>query len=285
MDHTFKIITKEIQINLNDQINIWFWGDVHYDIDACDRDRFDWFLKKSLSTNSYYFGMGDYHDFASSKEQSVLEKADLHETTIKSFDHLIEKRNREFALKIGQMRGRMLGFLGGNHSWKLQNGKFADEDLAERMGTEYSGWLCVYALHFKFNKDDDKKSRYIYIVACHGRAAGKLIGTSINGVNDLKTIFPFADIYAMGHDHQRGAWPTSTLIPLIGNKSLRMKEHRQYLVRSGSFLKSYQPDESQYTTARLLRPADLGAVKMTISFHRDNKHGEDNIVTDIESTV
>lgn len=281
MENRFIVTHKKFDWDFNKKMNIYFWGDVHRDARACDVDRYKWFLKKAKEDpDAYYFGLGDYHDFASAKEQKVLTQSGLHDQTIDLFDAIVEKRNRAFAMEAGQMRGKLLGLIGGNHSWTLKNGKLADEDLAERLGTEYLGWLCVYAMTFHLAQGS---SRTVYIVGCHGKAGGKLAGTSISQVDDLKKVFPFADIFVMGHDHQRGAWPTTTLSPVHGNYSFRMKEHRQYLVRSGSFLKSYEPGESQYTTSRLLRPADLGVVKMSISFHRDRKH--DEIVTDIESTV
>ena len=284
MQNTFKLFSKEIKWNINEPFHLYLWGDVHRDADACDVDRWKWFLQKAAKDkNAYYVGLGDVHDFASTKERSAIMKAELHETTMEHFDDIVIKKNIEFANEIKQMRGRLLGLIGGNHTWKFGNGKFSDEDLAERMETEYLGWLCVYELTFNFGNN---RYQTVYMVLCHGKAGGKLIGTSINQVDDLKTIFPFADLYAAGHNHQRGAWPVTSLRPQKRNGSpFKLKQHRQYLVRSGSFLKSYVDGKSQYTTGGLMRPSDLGAVKLTISFHRNRKDGNDDIVTDIESTV
>jgi len=283
MEHLFRTYTKKINWELDKPLNIWFWGDVHYDSDACDRDRFAWFLERSgKCPDSYFFCLGDVHDFASAREQVALLKADLHETTLEHFDDIVTKKNIHFAELIKPMRGKLLGMVGGNHTWKLQNGKYSDEDLAERMEAPYLGWLCVYAITFDFGSN---MSRTIYIVACHGQGGGKLIGTSINKLDDLKRIFPFADIFVSGHDHQRGGWPTTVLQPVLCNGKLKLKQQRQYLVKSGSFLKAYENDKNQYTTKSLYRPSDLGAVKVAVSFHRNNKNRTTEIITDIESTV
>lgn len=287
MDFTFKTFQRRVKIGFDEPLPFWIWGDVHYDAASCDRDRFDWFLHKAArDENALYIGMGDYHDFASSKEQKKMLSAELHDQTYELFDNLVQKRNREFAGLIGQMRPGLLGLIGGNHTWKLLNGKYADEDLAERLAAPYLGWLCVYRIAFELPSG---KTTSVYVVACHGTGGGKLVGSSINGVDDLKRIFPFADVYIMGHNHQRMAVPTSTLLPMNSGRGtdekFRLKEHRQFLVRSGSFMKSYEENKSQYTTARLLRPADLGAVKLNISFHRERKGNEDAIITDIESVV
>jgi hypothetical protein len=127
-------------------------------------------------------------------------------------------------------------------------------------------------------------SFFIYIVACHGRAGGKLAGSSINQVEDLKKIFPIADIYIMGHDHQRGAWPTSILLP--GDQGTGIKQKRQFLARSGSFKKGYTSGVASYEVGSLYRPSDMGAVQFSISLHRQKeKNGYERIITDIKATI
>ena len=197
---------------------------------------------------------------------------------METLDELVEKNNRKFAEEIKQMRGKLLGLIDGNHNWRFPNGVTASEDLANRMGCQHLGWLTHLTLTFKWGP---KKSQNVYIVACHGRAGGKRIGTSINQVEDMKTIFPMADIYVMGHNHDRGAWPIDILYPTKGGD---IKQKRQFLCRSGSFKKAYEQGKSAYEVGRLLRPADLGALKLNISFHRDRVEG-DRIITDIEAVI
>ncbi len=280
MDHTYKIVKKNFNWKLGETFKLGFFGDIHYDAESCDRDRFNRFIKQCADEDRYTFGMGDYFDFASAKEQQSLQNAKLHETTIEGFDGIVQSRNREMCTKLSPIKDKLLGLIGGNHTWRLANGYFADEDLAQRLETQYLGWLCVYGLQFNFAPT---RSICIYLILCHGQGGGKLIGTSFNKVDDLKKIFPFADIYAMGHDHQRGAVPTSTLHACNNNKQLTIKEKRQYLVRTGSFMKSYQENKSQYTTAGLMRPADLGGVRLNINFR--TTHASGAVFVEIESIV
>ena len=279
METIYTVHKKEIKLkSWNDIVPIWFFGDVHRDAVGCDKERWQWFLKKSAQDKeAYYLGMGDYHDLASSREQVHLNRNDLHETTMESLDELVEKNNRAFCKEIKQMNGRLLGLIDGNHNWRFPNGAAASEDLANRMGCEHLGWLTHFTLTFK----SVGKSQSVHIVACHGRAGGKRIGTSINQVEDMKAIFPIADIYIMGHNHDRGAWPIDVLYP-THNGSIKQK--RQFLCRSGSFLKAYEKGRSNYATGRLLRPADMGALKLNIGFHRDREEG-DRIITDIEAII
>lgn len=107
----------------------------------------------------------------------------------------------------------------------------------------------------------------------------------INQVDDMKQIFPVADLYIMGHDHQRAARPVSVLVPMYDhNGSIYIKQMRQFLCRSGSFKKAYVPDTSSYEVGRLLRPADLGALQIEIGFHGD-KTETDRVITDLKAIV
>ena len=218
----------------------------------------------------------------------MLKSSGLHETTIEKFDMIVEREQRAFCQEIKQMRGRLLGFVHGNHGWVYENGKNTTEDLAERMGTDYLGWLCYY--HISLDIMGETGNRFagvaFDIVVCHGKAGGKLAGTSINQVEDLKRIFPLADIYIMGHDHNRGAWPISVLYYNV--QEHKVKQKRQFLCRSGSFSKAYGENTKGYAIGRLLRPSDLGALKLKIGIHRqmrDKTNKQERIIVDISSEV
>lgn len=276
--------THKIEIDIKsvkNSINLWAFGDVHRDATSCDEKRWKWFLNKAAKDDpqhTYYIGMGDYHDLASAREQVHLNRNSLHETTMESLDEMVEKNNRKFAKEIKQMNGRLIGLVDGNHNWRFPNGITASEDLANRMGCPHLGWLSHITLNFKIGK----KTQNVYIVACHGRAGGKRIGTSINQVEDMKAIFPMADIYIMGHNHDRGAWPIDILYPTHNG---HIKQKRQFLCRSGSFKKAYETGKSAYEVGRLLRPADLGALKLVVGFHYDMTDGVERIITDIEAVI
>jgi len=287
METLYTTVTKEISINkVSDKITLWFFGDVHRDSSSCDVERWKWFrtrAKSEIDENTYFIGMGDYHDFASATEQKALLHGKLHEETKRRFDESVQQDNRKMAEEIKFMRGRILGLIEGNHSWQFADSSTATEDLATRLDTECLGWLSHISLRV-FIKSK-KINLCLYIIACHGKAGGKTFGNTINQVGDLKTIFPIADIYCMGHDHQRTAHPVSILVPYHHkNCEITIKQKRQFLCRSGSFKKGYQSGASSYEVGRLYRPSDLGALKMTIGFHQvfNDNH---RIITDIEAII
>ncbi len=287
METIYKVVRKEIILeNFDDYIDLWFWGDVHRDTKSCDVERWLHFLSKAKKEDigkTWYMGLGDYNDFASDREQKKLLKEGyaLHETTMENIHDLVERQNRKFAGEIKQMNGKLLGLIDGNHNWRFPNGVTASEDLSNRMGCEHLGWICYFTIKLKIKNIN--KYHNIDIVACHGRGGGKRAGASINQVEDLKGIFPLADIYVMGHDHQLWVRPMDVLWKPREISSLKQKT--QYLCRSGSFKKAYTPNTSGYEIGRLLKPATLGALKLRIGIRRVRIGGQDRMVPDISATI
>ena len=287
MEAIYKVKSKDILLKtFSDKITLWCFGDIHRFTKSCDEDRWKWFLEKAKKThteNTYYLGLGDYTDFASASEVKAIQST-LHNQTVVDLGELVQKRNRLFSMEMAFMKPNVLGLIEGNHNWTFSDGKTATEDLADRLMTESLGYLCHYTLRVKWANRGPNQV-LIYIVACHAKAGGKTAGASVNQMDDLRDLFPIADIYIGGHDHQRYARPVTVLIPTSDNKGVTfIKQKRQYLSRAGSFKKAYTEDVSSYEVGRLLRPADLGPLKFEIGFHRDISHG-DRIITDIEAVV
>lgn len=285
-ERVYKVISKTINLeNYSDKIKIWLFGDIHRFTKSCDVERWKKFLsdsRKEHDKNTYYLGLGDYDDFASTTEQKVI-KSELHAQTLVDFGDIVKKRNRALAMEMSHMKGQILGLIDGNHGWKFEDGTTGTEDLANRLGTEFLGWLCHFTLRILTPRG---QAANVHIIACHGKSGGgKTAGLTINQVDDLKNVFPVADIYVLGHDHQRAARPVSILIPASNNNGeIFIKQKRQFLCRSGSFKKAYIADTSSYEVGKLLRPSDLGALLIEISLHRDCKDG-DRTVVDMKAIV
>lgn len=287
MINTFKTFQSVLNLdNINDYYDIHFYGDIHRFAKSCDVDRWKYYLQRTKKQTeerpdrTVFFGLGDYDDFASTREKKELAK--MHETTVESLEEMTEKRTRLMAKEMKHMKGRTLGLIEGNHHWLYANGTTTTMDLCDRLEAEYLGWLCHYTINFQIGRGGHTQS--VHFVLCHGKAGGKRAGASINQVEDMKAIFPAADVYCMGHNHQREAKPMSVLVPTTGRGSKYIKQKRQFLCRSGSFKKAYEPNTAAYEQSRLLAPADLGGIKLRISFHRDYKDG-DRVITDISAEI
>lgn len=274
MRATYRILQDEITLDKwSDSVPLFFFGDVHRDTKNCDVDRWNDFrstAKERIKENKYtrFIGMGDYHDFASTREKKYLDK-DVHESTRHAFDELAERHNRELAAELSFMKGRLLGLIEGNHSWVFSNAKTSGEDLAERLDSKDMGWLCHYTITFHFKNRPDT-AVCIHFVLCHGKAGGKTMGITVNQVDDLRKIFPVANVYMMGHDHQKAAHPASVLRPVRGKGKYQIKQLEQLLCRSGAFVKAYQDNSDSYEIFRLYRPSSLGALELNISFYNSD---------------
>lgn len=221
-------------------------------------------------------------DFAAMGDMKKIKHSDLHETTEERIDHMVQSDNAKIADLCKQMKGRLIGMIGGNHQYTFTTGKLSDEDLCERLQAKYLGWLSIIKLSLKIRNGFAVSC---YIFACHGQGGGKLLGTSINKIDDMTRIINNADIYVQGHDHKRSATPKTVLSVYDNSGNFFLKQKRQYLVRSGSFQKSYEKDSSGFAQGRLMQPADLGAVRLNIGTHRDRKGGFDRIILDIEAVI
>ena len=286
MEFTYTNHYKRIEAEFNEKICFWFIGDIHRDTPQCDKERWDDCLKKIKESFNefkqvYIFGMGDYHDFVSFSEQAKIRASNLHDTTIARLDLDVQERNRKFANECSFMRDHFLGLIEGNHSWTFKEGKTSTEDLAERLGTVCLGWLSYFRLSIKLNKLN--KYAKIDFCLCHGKAGGKTAGVTFNQVDEMRKVFPVADVYCFGHDHQRGVLPQSILVATDGNFTIKQK--RQFLCRSGSFKRAYMENTSGYEIGRLLKPSDLGALQLIVYIRREKRNKQDFCITEIEGRV
>ena len=276
---THKIVVKQ------DNLELFIFGDIHRDTDSCDVDRWKKYIQHSKGFDQdkcLYLGMGDYIDFASTSEKKKLLAANLHETTIDKFDNIAKKDIIGLSKEMGHMKDHMIGIIGGNHTWNFADGKNSDELLAEEMKTKYLGWLSYIRVTVGRSKH---RFMSFDIVACHGKAGGKLLGTSINQVDDLRKIFPFANLFVMGHDHKLSATPAVVLYAEPSSKGIDIKQKEQRLCRSGSFKKTYTPGTGGYEIGGLYRPSILGALHVSVSLRRTEVNNKDYLSLDITAHV
>jgi hypothetical protein len=184
---------------------------------------------------------------------------------------MVEKLCKE----IGFMRGRLIGMLGGNHYWKFASGITSDELMCHKLDCKYLGVSSFIRVVFD---NDGHKNVAVDIFAHHGKGAARLIGGSINKVETMREIAE-ADIYIMGRDHRKGAVPAGEKLELTHEMVLRYK--KQWLVRSGSFLRGYVNGKPSYVADGAMPPTDLGVVIIEITPKRDRTGGKDNIAADV----
>jgi hypothetical protein len=282
----FNLHLLHIKIPTGKSLKLIPFGDVHHDVELCDKERWKHFLYRCRvedDEHTYYIELGDPNDFASISERSILLNRKLHESTVKKLDRLANIDTNAFLRDVGFMKGRMIGIVSGNHRWEFKDGSNSDQRIAKALDSKFLGDFAFIRLALEY------QGRFVNvdIVACHGKAGGKCAGTTINQVDDLRRIFPVADIYLCGHDHKRGVWPESTLLVSTNGKrgELMLKQKRQLLCRTGSFLRGYVDGEDSYVSNKYLRPCELGTIKLEIKVKRSVIGDTDSTMADIHAQI
>ena len=258
-------------------------GDVHFGSPGHCRPTFKEtvaYIRKLHDEGAEYrlIGLGDYHEQCSDSERAKLArqgKAGLHESTHSILDATANRELQGLYTELEFTKGHWLGFIQGNHYWRFltddeqDKGKTSDQILAEQLGGEWLGWASYIVVQLNYG---GSKTR-LDIFASHGKGGGTLVGSPYNNVGKMRTVFPSADIYIMGHDHSRGIIPDTTLEVHIDSRTRKpvVKERTQLVCRSGSFLGGYDPDAPNYVVRALWSPSSLGHVEIVGKVTRSRK--------------
>jgi hypothetical protein len=246
-----------------------FFGDVHWDSPNHARKAWQDDLKLFRSLKDAYFvGMGDYLDSTSTSERDCLGRmsSEMHETLARDINALQAEKVKKLAGELEFMRGRIVGLLGGNHYWKFGHGGTTDTELARLLGAKYLG--CSSFIRLSMTAWG--ASSAIDIWAHHGAGASRLPGGSLNRVDQMRE-HAEADVFVMGHDHKRGVIPATPRLYLRhdSHNGLTIRHRQQWLIRSGSYLASYEPGVSNYNVDSARGPCSLGHVELVLTYQRN----------------
>lgn len=270
-DGLFTVHNFTIPARSSQTFRLVFFGDVHRDSPNHASRTWQEFLiaeqERGKRTPSYYFGMGDYFDSTSTTERECLETIwhKLHETVRDDINKLMRaKVEHVLAKELAFMRGRIIGLLGGNHFWRFQHGGTTDTELARLLDTTYLGACAMVRIYV----DICGRRSSFDIFAHHGAGGARLFGGSINRVDQLRE-YVNATVFVMGHDHKRGGVPATPRLFLdhSSRNGLKVRQQQQWLLRSGSFLASYEPGTSNYNVDAARGPCSLGHVELLITPH------------------
>jgi UDP-2,3-diacylglucosamine pyrophosphatase LpxH len=264
--------------HINEVIRLIPFGDVHRSSKLCSVKHWQDFLKWAKTKDrTIYLGMGDYDDLASTSERSILLNEKLHEDSKYEIENLFKKNVDRLCSELSFMRGNLVGLVEGNHYGVFPNKTTTTQKMCELLGCKYLGVSSFIRLTFIYGTAESS----IDIWAHHGKGAARLVGGSINRVQQMAESAE-AHIFIMGHDHKKGAVPSSKL-HLVGTKGkLTVKHKKQLYVRSGSFLKGYVENEASYIVDAAMNPTDLGVVKIELTPKRD---GNRSLWIDIHASV
>lgn len=272
MQTTGLFTTHSLKANIRGAKKLIIFGDVHRDSPNFALDKWRAFLEYARKQrDALFLGMGDYLDSTSTSERGFLTRGEWHETIKDDLANLTKAKVRKFAKEIAFMRGRLVGLIGGNHYFAFESGATSDHMLCDLMECKFLGVSSLIRIEFA-----DATVRVPFtIFAHHGAGGARLFGGSINRVDQMREIAD-ADLYCMGHDHQRGIVPARPRIYLSTTKKngLVVRERQQYLARTGSFLAAYNPGSISYNADACRGPCSLGHVEIELRLRRRTPTGE-----------
>jgi hypothetical protein len=261
--------------SFTDELHIHLLGDIHHDSPNCDitaykRDVADIRRQHDAGIPYRIILMGDYTDRCSSSERSKLSHAKVHESTMATWDRDALRDVTKFLDSIWFAKDNIIGAVQGNHYWRFMTGdltgRSSDAYMADKLGCKWLGFLSYLRIGVAVG---NMRTAIDGVVSHGGRGGGKLAGTSINQVDDMRRIFPGASFYAQGHNHQAGAVPAAALFAFQhkGNSNkegLDLRERKQLLLRTGSYLKAYEQDTPSYPVQAMYKPATLGHAELIV---------------------
>lgn len=257
-------------------------GDIHRHTKLCDVDKWHEFLEWAKSKQLiYFFGMGDYDDLMSTSERNALKTANFHDQTIESLEDIYNGFIDDLYNEISFMQGKMIGMIEGNHYSVFDTGITSTQKLCEKLKCKYLGSTAFVRLYFDYR--DTGQTKTIDIWAHHGKGAARLIGGSLNTVQQMGEQAQ-ADIYLMGHDHKRSAGMSSKLYLSESQGNMILKHRKQLYIRTGSFLRGYVDGQPSYVAKKLLNPSDLGVVKIEL-MPKKKSSNNDNLDIDLFASI
>jgi len=274
-------------LKYGETIPLYPFGDIHRDSPNCHVPKWQEFLSEaSKPTNGLYIGMGDYLDCFSESERSGLIAAKLHESSEENMENFIKSKLDAFCEEIEFMRGKLIGFIEGNHFYKFASNITSTQYLCEKMKCRYLGASAFIRLSLEYHGHSTSK---VDMFVHHGKGASRLVGGSLNTVQQMAEC-AVADVYLMGHDHKKSAGMSSRLELTDGSSGVNLRERRLLYARTGSFLKSYEPDRASYVVKSLLNPSDIGYVKIEITPVRKQRRKdgggiEDRVSVNIHASI
>lgn len=282
-DEIFTVASTEIRQNYNETFHIIPLGDVHLGSEACDESRVDymchWIDKHK---NVYVIGLGDYTDMIRAHDRYAIETQTAQSTQL-IMDRIYREESDKFIKKVMPFKNRILGLGEGNHRGNLTSGITTTQYMCDKLNTKYLGYMSYFSVSVRPKTKQNTVNQLVFLIH-HGIGGnGRLAGSTINRVERLERIAS-ADIYLMGHDHQKGVRPVSKFVPCnSGGFGIRSK--KQLLITTGGFLKSYMPNMPSYAVRMAYPPADLGCAKITITLKRDQTDGKDISYFDMHASV
>lgn len=240
---------KEIHkiIDLKDDqefVEVFALGDTHFGNKYHDSELFDLYYQDMLKSDNYVVGLGDL------MESAVFGSLGEKEQTKTINEQYIKIRD---LLKPIAKEDRLLGLVYGNHEKRLLKNNF---DIIDLLSKDLNVPNLEYMGIINLNLRKHKRFRNYRMAVAHGRGSGRTVGGKLNVVLNFAKIVNDADVYVIGHLHDKIAI-TKSVFTAQGVKDAVFGITGAYL-KYGGYV-----EEAMYT------PPSRGSLKFKFHFDMD----------------
>ena len=247
-----KIIDFEIEIpQYKTFTEIAIIGDVHRGNEFFDEELW----------NMYYEGTPRHKGFKTKKNMYVICIGDLMETAMKDslgVQDQSEWIEDQYLWTKGWLTpinddGRLIALIEGNHERRAsRNWLRTTRLLSKELDVPYSAGFMIINIILK---KGDIERRY-KICACHGYGNARTKGGKMNSVMRMRDIVADADVYVMGHLHDKLAM----IVPIL----IDDKPKDRLFGMTGAYL-----EYGGYSEEKLYSPPARGSLKLKLHFDID----------------
>jgi len=247
---------------IGDAYDFYPIGDIHLGAYSCDEDLLVRDLKR-IRENPFarVLLMGDLGDFIGRNDPRFDSNALADWIPVRKVSTLLETQVGRIVdhFKPIADQGKIIGALMGNH----------EEKVAKHYGFDIHGAICRQLMvsdlgysaliRLKFKRSTVGHTLVIY--AHHGHGGGRKSGSKINRIHDAGADFE-ADIYLMGHTHERGWAPMKPMLVVDSREEKIVSRERVYGM-TGSYLKTFERGMAGYGEIKGFPPVSLGGIHFT----------------------
>lgn len=273
----FTKFKRDVKCKANEPFYLVPFGDVHFGSPQFSSSHFQRFIDKWRDVpNALFIPMGDYMDRFSTSERKIYNSG-FHESSIGTMTDEILEETHAFMDTISPISDRLVGMVEGNHYAMLPGAMTTTQYMCQQLNVPYMGVLCYFRLNMSING----ACAPITMLVHHGKGGGKLLGSSINTIQDMMRV-AVADVYMMGHDHKLATGKTSQIVM---DKNGNIRHVTRAFIRTGSFLKAFEDGKASYIADMCGAPCELGAPHITVIPKRETGKNGKGRFNQIEVTI
>lgn len=269
-----EVVTREIELaSRSDVVKITPIGDIHIGGRDCNIKLLRACVNKiKEDPNHYWVGMGDYGEYIMLNDPRFDPNEVDENTKVKDLKNLHSIQMQKIAHELDPIKERCLGLLSGNHDEVIAKHYHRDvhSDFCALLQTKYSlniGYSAI--LKLRFRRQASTGSVMLQMYAHHGAGGGMLKGAKVNRIMSLANKFPFCDIYAMGHVHERVCFVESVL-DACKNKDELTDRPRAFGI-TGTFKETYTQGSMSYAEKMQYPPTSLGVISFIVKPYVNDK--------------